>query len=99
MSPEYVRPYVKAQKNDDRDAEAIAEAATRPTMRFVELKSAEQLDVQVLHRARDRLVGERTALINQLRAALIERGITVRQGRHKLGQALASILERCEAVL
>ena len=57
MSPEYVRPYVKAQKNDDRDAEAIAEAATRPTMRFVELKSEAQLDVQSLHRARDRLVG------------------------------------------
>ena len=56
MSPEYVRPYVKAQKNDDRDAEAIAEAATRPTMRFVELKSEAQLDVQSLHRARDRLV-------------------------------------------
>src|SRR5918995_3035069 len=66
MSPEYVRPYVKAQKNDDRDAEAIAEAATRPTMRFVELKSEAQLDLQSLHRARDRLVGERTALINQL---------------------------------
>src|SRR6476660_46685 len=58
MSPEYVRPYVKAQKNDDRDAEAIAEAATRPTMRFVELKSEEQLDLQTLHRARSRLVAE-----------------------------------------
>ena len=81
MSPEYVRPYVKAQKNDDRDAEAIAEAATRPTMRFVELKSEEQLDAQTLHRARDRLVGERTALINQLRAILLERGIVVPQGR------------------
>src|SRR3712207_4102075 len=52
MSPEYVRPYVKAQKNDDRDAEAIAEAATRPTMRFVELKSDAQLDAQILHRVR-----------------------------------------------
>jgi len=71
MSPEYVRPYVKSQKNDDRDAEAIAEAATRPTMRFVALKSEEQLDMQTLHRARDRLVGERTALINQLRAVLL----------------------------
>jgi len=81
---------VKAQKNDDRDAEAIAEAATRPTMRFVELKSAEQLDMQVLHRARDRLVAERTALINQLRAVLMERGITVPQGRRKLEQALTS---------
>lgn len=55
MSPEYVRPYVKAQKNDDRDAEAIAEAATRPTMRFVELKSEEKLDVQTLQQVRDRL--------------------------------------------
>jgi transposase len=88
MSPEYVRPYVKAQKNDDRDAEAIAEAATRPTMRFVELKSESQLDVQTLHRARDRLVGERTALINQLRAVLLERGITIPQGRRKLEQHL-----------
>src|SRR5918998_3693628 len=84
MSPEYVRPYVKAQKNDDRDAEAIAEAATRPTMRFVELKSEARLDMQSLHRARDRLVGERTALINQLRALLLECGITVPQGRRKL---------------
>src|SRR4051794_16999708 len=91
MSPEYVRPYVKAQKNDDRDAEAIAEAATRPTMRFVELKSERQLDMQTLHRARDRLVGERTALINQLRAVLLERGRTVPQGRHKLEQYLAAM--------
>jgi transposase len=92
MSPEYVRPYVKAQKNDDRDAEAIAEAAMRPTMRFVELKSEAQLDMQTLHRARDRLVGERTALINQLRAILLERGITVPQGRRKLEQHLAMLL-------
>ena len=91
MSPEYVRPYVKAQKNDDRDAEAIAEAATRPTMRFVELKSEEQLDMQTLHRARDRLVGERTALINQLRAILLERGSTVPQGRRRLEQYLATM--------
>jgi transposase len=89
MSPEYVRPYVKAQKNDDRDAEAIAEAATRPTMRFVELKSEEQLDMQTLHRARDRLVGERTALINQLRAILLERGIVIAQGRRNFER------ERC----
>src|SRR5215208_6638223 len=59
MSPEYVQPYVKAQKNDERDAEAIAEAATRPTMRFVELKTEAQLDAQILHRARSRLVGQR----------------------------------------
>jgi transposase len=92
MSPEYVRPYVKSQKNDDRDAEAIAEAATRPTMRFVELKSEAQLDMQSLHRARDRLVGERTALINQLRAILLERGITVPQGRRKLEVYLEALL-------
>jgi len=92
MSPEYVRPYVKSQKNDDRDAEAIAEAATRPTMRFVELKSKEQLDMQTVHRARDRLVGERTALINQLRAVLLERGITIPQGRRKLERHLALMM-------
>ena len=92
MSPEYVRPYVKAQKNDARDAEAIAEAATRPTMRFVELKSEAQLDMQSLHRARDRLVAERTALINQLRALLLERGVTVPQGRRKLELHLEALL-------
>ena len=93
MSPEYVRPYVKAQKSDDQDAEAIAEAATRPTMRFVELKNEERLDMQTLHRARDRLVGERTALINQLRAILLERGSTAPQGRHKLEQHRAAMLD------
>ena len=93
MSPEYVRPYVKAQKNDERDAEAIAEAATRPTMRFVELKSEEQLDLQTLHRARSRLVGTRTMLINQLRAILIERGLTFAQGRRKLELAIDGLLE------
>jgi transposase len=86
MSPEYVRPYVKAQKNDDRDAEAIAEAATRPTMRLVALRSEEQLDTQSLHRVRDRLVGERTALLNQLRAILLDRGMVAPQGRRKLEQ-------------
>lgn len=88
MSPEYVRPYVKAQKNDDRDAEAIAEAATRPTMRFVELKTEEQLDIQTLHRVRDRLVGERTSLTNQIRSLLLERGHIVAQGHdlHAGGQ-------------
>jgi transposase len=97
MSPEYVRPYVKAQKNDDRDAEAIAEAATRPTMRFVEIKSEAQLDMQTLHRARDRLVGERTALINQLRALLLERGTPVPQGRRKLEQHVATLLDQPDA--
>jgi transposase len=92
MSPEYVRPYVKAQKNDDRVAVAFAEAATRPTMRFVELKSEAQLDLQTLHRARERLVGQRTALINQLRAILLERGIIIPQGRHRLAKELAERL-------
>src|SRR5579863_9694854 len=93
MSPEYVRPYVKAQKNDDRDAEGIAEATTRPTMRFVELKSQDQLDMQTLHRARERLVGERTALINQLRAILLERGFVAPQGKRKLEQFLIVLMD------
>jgi transposase len=93
MPPEYVQPYVKAQKNDERDAEAIAEAATRPTMRFVELKTEEQLDAQILHRARSRLVGQRTALINQLRALLLERGIVVAKGRRRLEECLIALLD------
>jgi transposase len=96
MSPEYVRPYVKAQKNDDRDAEGIAEAATRPTMRFVEVKTQAQLDMQTLHRSRDRLVGERTALINQARAILLERGIVVPQGKRKLECYLVALMEEPE---
>lgn len=97
MSPEYVRPYVKAQKNDELDAEAIAEAATRPTMRFVALKSQAQSDVQALHRARERLVAERTALINHLRALLLERGIVVPQGRRKLEEELAVFADEEES--
>lgn len=93
MSPEYVRPYVKAQKNDDRDAEAIAEAATRPTMRFVELKSEQQLDVQTLHRVRDRLVGDRTSLTNQIRSLLLERGHVVAQGHARLRLLLSELLD------
>ena len=91
MSPEYVRPYVKAQKNDDRDAEAIAEAATRPTMRFVTIKSETQLDMQTLHRARERLVIERTSLMNQLRAVLLERGVIVPKGCAKLRLRIAEL--------
>lgn len=82
MSPLYVRPYVKVHKNDDRDAEAIAEAATRPTMVFVAIKTEEQLDLQALHRARERLVSDRTRLINQGRGFLMERGIRIGTGRH-----------------
>ncbi len=89
MSPEYVQPYVKSNKNDDHDAAAIAEAATRPTMRFVPVKSEVQSDIQAPHRARSRLVAERTTLINHLRALLLERGIVVAQGRHRLEDALS----------
>lgn len=92
MSPEYVQPYVKAQKTDDRDAEAIAEAATRPTMRFVSLKSEAQLDLQILHRVRERLVNARTALINQLRAVLLERGIILPKGRVNLMRRLEELM-------
>lgn len=92
MPPEYVRPYVKAQKNDHRDAEAIAEAATRPTMRFVTLKTAEQLDLQSLHRVRERLVNTRTRAINQLRAFLLERGIAVAKTPSRLHAAVPRIL-------
>lgn len=93
MSPEYVRPYVKAQKNDERDAEAIAEATTRPTMRFVELKSEEKLDVQTLLQVRDRLVGERTSLTNQIRSLLLERGHVVAQGHARLRLLLRELLD------
>jgi len=100
MSPEYVRPYVKAQKNDDRDAEAIAEAATRPTMRFVTLKGEDQLDMQTLHRVRDRLVAERTSLMNQIRSILLERGHIVPQGRARLARrwpGCSTALRQCSA--
>lgn len=92
MSPLYVRPYVKVHKNDDRDAEAIAEAATRPTMSFVTVKSAEQLDLQALHRARERLIHSRTRLINQARAFLMERNIRIGVGRHVFQRAIRQLL-------
>lgn len=82
---------MKVHKNDDRDAEAIAEAATRPTMPFVAIKSEEQLDLQALHRARERLVSDRTRLINQGRGFLMERGIRVGTGRHVFQKELARL--------
>ncbi len=99
MPPQYVKPFVKTNKNDYRDAEANAEAVQRPTMRFVALKSEAQLDVQTIHRVRRRLVGRRTALINQLRAILLERGITVPQRRRVLERRLPEILADEEADL
>ena len=92
MPAKYVRPYSKGQKNDFRDAEAIAEAVQRPTMKFVATKTAEQLDLQALHRVRERLVGQRTGIINQIRAFLLERGIAVRQGLRFLRAELPTIL-------
>jgi transposase len=92
MPAKYVRPYSKGQKNDFRDAEAIAEAVQRPTMTFVATKTAGQLDLQALHRVRERLVSQRTGVINQIRAFLLERGIAVRQGYRFLRAGLPSIL-------
>jgi transposase len=92
MPAKYVRPYSKGQKNDFRDAEAIAEAVQRPTMKFVATKTAEQLDLQALHRVRERLVSQRAGIINQIRAFLLERGIAVRQGQRFLRAELPRIL-------
>ena len=92
MPAKYVRPYSKGQKNDFRDAEAIAEAVQRPTMKFVATKTADQLDLQALHRVRERLVSQRTGIINQIRAFLLERGVAVRQGLRFLRAELPRIL-------
>jgi transposase len=92
MPAKYVRAYSKGQKNDFRDAEAIAEAVQRPTMKFVATKTADQLDLQALHRVRERLVSQRTGIINQIRAFLLERGIAVRQGQRFLRAELPRIL-------
>jgi len=92
MPARYVRRYSKGQKNDFRDAEAIAEAVQRPTMKFVATKTADQLDLQGLHRVRERLVSQRTGIINQVRAFLLERGVAVRQGLRFLRAELPGIL-------
>lgn len=93
MPAQYVKPYVKTNKSDYIDAEAIAEAVGRPTMRFVPIKTDDQLDMQSLHRVRERWVMRRTAVINQVRSLLLERGITLRKGRQHLDRALPAILE------
>ena len=77
---QFVKPFVKSQKNDTIDAEAIAEAVTRPTMRFTQVRTTEQIDLQALHRIRDQLVSSRTRLINQARAFCLEYGVAIRQG-------------------
>src|ERR1043165_7525744 len=89
----YVKPFMKGQKNDYNDAEAIAEAALRPNLRTVREKTQDQLDLQALHRVRSRLVSRRTATINQIRAFLIEQGIAVRAGARALRNSLMAILE------
>src|SRR6202166_3650982 len=99
MPAQYVKPYVKTNKNDYIDAEACAEAVTRPTMRFVPVKSDDQLDLQSLHRVRERWVVRRTAVINQMRGLLLERGITIRKGRRYIEAALPGILEDADAKL
>ena len=89
----YSKPFVKGQKNDYNDAEAIAEAALRPNLRTVREKTQKELDLQAYHRIRSRLVSRRTATINQIRAFLIEQGITVRSGAHALRTSLFQILQ------
>lgn len=96
IPPQFVRPFVKSNKNDYNDAEAIAEAVQRPNMRFVPLKSGEQLDLQALHRVRDRLVSRRTAVINQMRAFLLERGLIFQRGREYFKKQIPFILEDAE---
>jgi len=93
MAAQFVKPYVKSNKSDFLDAEAIAEAVTRPTMRFVPVKTPAQQDLQALHRVREGLVGERTLIVNQIRAFLLEYGIPVPQGISKIRQALPGLLE------
>jgi transposase len=99
MPAQYVKPYVKTNKNDFIDAEAIAEAVGRPSMRFVPIKTDEQLDLQSLHRVRERWVMRRTAIVNQIRGLLLERGITLPKGRSHLEAALPAILEDVEGKL
>lgn len=96
ISAQFVKPFVKTNKNDRNDAEAIVEAASRPTMRFVSVKSVAQEDIQAIHRVRSRLIQERTALGNQIRGLLTEYGIVVSQGIHKLCKAIPEILEDAE---
>ena len=93
IPPQYVKPFVRGNKNDYNDALAIAEAVTRPEMRFVAAKTPEQQDVQALHRLRERRVAERTALCNQVRGLVGEYGIVLPRGIHVLRSQLPEMLE------
>ncbi len=99
MSAKFVRPFVKGNKNDYLDAEAIAEAVQRPTMRFVPVKTIEQLDLQAIHRMRSGLISRRTGVINQIRSFLQDRGITVSHGPGFLARALPELLKEEESRL
>ena len=92
VPPAFAKPFRQGHKNDFRDAHAIAEAVQRPSTRCVPIKTDDQLDLQALHRVRSRLIGDRTAVINQLRGFLLEHGITVRQGHRFLRQQLPRAL-------
>ena len=92
MAPQFVKPYGKANKNDSRDAEASAEAVTRPTRRFVPIKDVDQQDIQALHRVRERLMGERTALVNEVHGLLHEYGIVIPKGVSQFRQAVVGKL-------
>ncbi len=96
IAPQFVKPFVKSNKNDAADAEAICEAVQRPNMRLVAIKSLEQQDIQAIHRMRSLVVGQRTALINQTRGLLLEFGIEIAQGRAALQRRLPEILEDAE---
>jgi transposase len=93
IAPQFVKPYVKSNKNDANDAEAICEAVSRPQMRFVPAKSVEQQDIQSLHRVRSRLVSSRTQLANQIRGLLSEYGIVLPPHVSQLRRGLPLILE------
>jgi transposase len=93
MAPQFVKPYVKTNKNDAADAEAICEAVARPNMRFVPIKNGEQQAVLALHRARQGFVKARTAQANQIRGLLAEYGIVIPQGIGHITQRLPQILE------
>ena len=96
IAAQFVKPFVKSNKNDFVDAEAIAEAVERKNMRFVPIKTDDQLDLQAIHRVRDRLISRRTAVINQLRAFLLERGLVFAKTPAKLRAALPDILENAD---
>lgn len=93
ISPQYVKPFVKGSKTDRNDAAAIAEAASRPSMRFVPIKGIEQQDIQSLHRIREQVIQQRTALSNQLRGLLAEYGIVIPQGLASLRAKIPELLE------